>query len=81
MISLKRIKNELNELINNQPTNFSVNLISDDNIYHWSCLLIGPTNTPYENGMFKLDILLSNDYPFLPPKISFKTKLFLIFFE
>ncbi len=36
----------------------------------------GPVNTPYENGVFVLDINCPDAYPFEPPKITMKTKVF-----
>ena len=36
---------------------------------HWKGTLKGPTGTPYEGGVFKIDIQLPADYPFVPPKV------------
>jgi ubiquitin-conjugating enzyme E2 D/E len=33
-------------------------------------------DTPYENGVFELDLRIPRDYPFNPPVIRFKTKVF-----
>ena len=38
--------------------------------------IIGPQDTPYENGIFKLSIRIPERYPFEPPQITFKTKIF-----
>ncbi|KAG0351764.1 hypothetical protein BGZ54_003110 [Gamsiella multidivaricata] len=36
----------------------------------------GPEGTPYEGGMFQVDIVLSDTYPFQPPKVKFDTKIY-----
>jgi ubiquitin-conjugating enzyme E2 S len=38
--------------------------------------LLGPSNTPYHNGTFTVDISIPNDYPSSPPKANFLTKIF-----
>ncbi|XP_010425986.1 PREDICTED: ubiquitin-conjugating enzyme E2 8-like [Camelina sativa] len=50
-------------------------IIVDDNIFHWEATLIGPVNTPYEGGVFKMSIHFTCDYPNNPPKVCFDTKI------
>lgn len=35
----------------------------------------GPTGTVYEGGVFKVDILIPQQYPFEPPKMRLVTKI------
>ncbi|CAF1120203.1 unnamed protein product [Rotaria sp. Silwood1] len=38
--------------------------------------MIGPLDTPYENGIFPFQVRFPTDFPFKPPKIQFTTKIF-----
>ena len=54
------------------------NEVTPDNNYfgHVFVKLRGPKDTPYENGIFDVEILLPEDYPMSPPKVLFITKIF-----
>ena len=45
----------------------------EENIENLKALIIGPKNTPYENGFYLFKINFPNDYPFSPPKVKFLT--------
>lgn len=47
----------------------------DSNFLHWKAVISGPVGTPYEGGKFRIDILLPPDYPFVPPKMKYDTKI------
>jgi ubiquitin-conjugating enzyme E2 N len=36
----------------------------------------GPAQSPYEGGIFRLELFLPEDYPMTPPKIRFLTKIY-----
>eukprot|EP00477_Mikrocytos_mackini_P001332 GAHX01001429.1.p1 GENE.GAHX01001429.1~~GAHX01001429.1.p1 ORF type:complete len:153 (+),score=17.38 GAHX01001429.1:105-563(+) len=36
----------------------------------------GPSNTPYQDGIFKLLITIPKRYPFEPPLVKFETRIF-----
>ncbi|CAF3834683.1 unnamed protein product [Adineta steineri] len=48
----------------------------DNDIFHWQVFLIGPEDSPYEGGKFRLDVRIPRDFPLSPPKIRFKTKIY-----
>ena len=75
MCSVARLNRELKQISKNSTENISVGL-KDDNILEWEATLIGPTQTPYEGGIFRLRLLFTDDYPFKPPKITFTTRIY-----
>ena len=73
--SIKRIKKEIEELKSDPPSNCSAGPI-DDNLVDWEATIIGPSESPYAGGIFKLSLYFGDKYPFKPPKIKFVTKIF-----
>ena len=49
---------------------------SGSDIYHWKAVITGPSDTPYEGGVFSVIIDMSEGYPFRPPKVNFETKIY-----
>ena len=75
MTSVRRLTKELQEIRKDPPLNISAGPIND-NLFEWEAVLLGPTETPYEGGIFNLKILFPADYPFKSPKITFETKIY-----
>lgn len=76
MTDTRRLIKELNDIKKNNIPNISVGLSNKDNLFEWEAVIIGPTETPYENGIFKLDISIPSNYPFKAPIVIFKTKIY-----
>ena len=47
-----------------------------DVLMDWSGYILGPDETPFQGGKFNINIIFPNDYPFLPPLITFETKIY-----
>lgn len=45
----------------------------EDDLFHWTASVIGPEGTPFEDGVFNLDLKFPSDYPYSPPTVVFST--------
>ncbi|CAL8132159.1 unnamed protein product [Orchesella dallaii] len=76
-MAANRLQREFNEAMRcEEVTQFGIRLrfVSDN----WNELrgeIAGPPDTPYEGGVFALQIVVPDTYPFVPPKIHFLTKI------
>ncbi|XP_050394975.2 (E3-independent) E2 ubiquitin-conjugating enzyme UBE2O [Patella vulgata] len=43
----------------------------EDRMDVYSVMVVGPSNTPYEDGLFVFDLQLSSDYPVSPPSFHY----------
>ncbi|ONH75896.1 Ubiquitin-conjugating enzyme E2 N [Pichia kudriavzevii] len=48
----------------------------EDNLRYFDVTLTGPSGSPYEDGVFKLELYLPDDYPMTAPKVRFLTRIY-----
>ncbi len=48
----------------------------EDNLRYFDVAIEGPIQSPYEDGVFHLELFLPEEYPMSPPKVRFLTKVY-----
>jgi len=66
---------ELRDCKNDTWANITLDLI-DNSPFHLKGSFSGPKDTPYEGGVFEVDVVIPGSYPFRPAKIKFITKVY-----
>ncbi|KAG8626490.1 hypothetical protein KVT40_005435 [Elsinoe batatas] len=72
----KRLIHEI-QSYGQEPSEALIDLgpIHDDDLFHWSAVMRGVEGTAYEDGLWKLDIQIPENYPLAPPKVKFVTPI------
>lgn len=50
--------------------------LEDDDLFKWRVCFQGPENTPFEGGLYEATLRFPVEFPYLPPKMVFKTEMF-----
>ncbi|CAN4118696.1 unnamed protein product [Withania somnifera] len=72
---IKQLAKELKNLDETPPEGIKVG-VNDDDFSTIYADIEGPAGTPYENGVFRMKLILTHDFPHSPPKGYFLTKIF-----
>ncbi|XP_042209920.1 ubiquitin-conjugating enzyme E2 S-like isoform X3 [Homarus americanus] len=72
---LRGVMKEMTELVKGPPEGIKVHM-NDEDITDIQATIAGPAGTPYAGGMFRVKLALSKDFPNVPPKGYFLTKIF-----
>ena len=71
----RRIARETKDLATNPPDGVSARP-KPDNARYFDAYMLGPEGTPYQDGVFHLELFLPDGYPVQPPKARFLTKVY-----
>lgn len=73
-LTTRRIMTEYRQLC--KLKEYNVRIVDEKDVTKWEVDFMGPVNTPFENGKFTLSIVFTDNYPYAPPVVSFKNKMF-----
>uniref|UniRef100_A0A915K3B9 Ubiquitin-conjugating enzyme E2 G2 n=1 Tax=Romanomermis culicivorax TaxID=13658 RepID=A0A915K3B9_ROMCU len=74
--ALKRLMAEYKQLTLNPPEGIIAGPAKEDNFFEWECLITGPDDTCFANGVFSAKLTFPSDYPLSPPKMIFISEMF-----
>jgi ubiquitin-conjugating enzyme (huntingtin interacting protein 2) len=72
---LRRIAKELADIQSDTDSKIFAEAADGSDLSHLHASFPGPPDTPYEGGTYIVDIKIPQEYPFRPPQMFFKTKL------
>ncbi|KAF7365685.1 Ubiquitin-conjugating enzyme E2-24 kDa [Mycena venus] len=72
---LRRVNKEIADCKNDKTSNIRIDLV-DSSPFHLKGSFPGPEDTPYQGGLFEVDIVIPESYPFQPVKMKFITKVY-----
>jgi ubiquitin-conjugating enzyme (huntingtin interacting protein 2) len=90
MVDFGRIQKELREIERDKASGVTVSIADDEppnpnsalqkgggnsNMQRLKGTFPGPRDTPYDGGVFRVDIELDDQYPFVPPRMRFATRV------
>ncbi|KAF7283477.1 ubiquitin-conjugating enzyme E2 N-like [Rhynchophorus ferrugineus] len=73
--STRRILVETKNLSKDPPPGISATP-DENNCRYFHVVMAGPNGSPYEGGLFKLELFLPENYPLCPPNVRFLTKIY-----
>eukprot|EP01083_Nonionella_stella_P026990 74244_1 len=72
----KRLVQEIQQLLLRPPNGIAACPVEQSDLMAWFAIVYGPPRTPYAGGTFYLHLTFSSRYPFEPPKVVFKTRIY-----
>lgn len=71
----RRLLKDFNEIQKVHCTGIYAQPLEGD-LLVWTAIIVGPENTPFENGTFSLILTFDDRYPQHPPEVTFVSEMF-----
>jgi len=71
----RRLLRDFKKVTADAPEGISAAPVGDD-LFQWTAMIFGPMGTPWEGGVWKLDMSFAPEYPEKPPSVRFRTEVF-----
>jgi len=71
MASAKLLANMYKKMLQDPVEGFVVELEDESNLYEWKIWVEGPKDSPYNGGIFLLQMKFPPDFPMSPPELKF----------
>ncbi|CAN6623185.1 ubiquitin-conjugating enzyme E2 1 [Trichomonascus vanleenenianus] len=76
MSRTKRVMKEMEDVRTDFDSKITLQPVSEADLTHLKGTFHGPPGTPYEGGLFTIDIKIPQEYPFKPPQMKFDTRVY-----
>jgi ubiquitin-conjugating enzyme E2 S len=73
---ISRLMSEIRDLIRNPPEGIEYIENEENSVSEIYAMVSGPEETPFFGGRFRMKLVISEEYPNVPPKGYFLTKIF-----
>ena len=71
-----RLSRELSKLQSDSDKLEGIIIETPTDLMLWHAKIKGPTNSPFENGVFDIELKFDTDYPIKPPSVKFLTQMY-----
>ncbi|KAF3388480.1 Ubiquitin-conjugating enzyme E2 2, partial [Penicillium rolfsii] len=71
----RRLMRDFKRMQTDPPAGVSASPVAD-NVMTWNAVIIGPADTPFEDGTFRLVMNFEEQYPNKPPGVKFISQMF-----
>ncbi|KAI1265641.1 ubiquitin-conjugating enzyme E2 2 [Xylariaceae sp. FL1019] len=71
----RRLMRDFKRMQTDPPAGVSASPVPD-NVMTWNAVIIGPAETPFEDGTFRLVMHFEEQYPNKPPAVKFISQMF-----